>query len=65
MERDSEKTELQNDWDYFYHENGEARVFDLNDSGTIIKNHINEMFIRGSPPTLGSTLGEGLEQELG
>jgi len=65
VERDNEKTELQNDWDYFYHKNGEARVFYLDDSRTIIEKNINEMFVRESAPSLGSTLGECLEEELG
>lgn len=64
MERDSEKTELQTDCEYFYHKTREARVSCL-DSGTIIEKNINELFIRGSAPSLGSTWGEGLEEELG
>lgn len=41
-------------------------MFYLNDSGTVIeKKNNNEVFVGGSAPLLGFTLGEGLEEEWG
>lgn len=49
VERDHEKTELQNYWDYFYHKIRETRVFCLNNNEIIIEKYINEMFIKEVP----------------